>query len=101
MQLDWRLSGEPITEDTDPEHLDPAFREATRTKIYLGYTSERAAAAAAAALTHWVCLGVHGGHGSRRPRSSQAARGGRSALRLSPRRPAKRRHRRALPCHPA
>ncbi|KIY94873.1 hypothetical protein MNEG_13091 [Monoraphidium neglectum] len=39
--IDWRLSDEPVGPSTDPEHADPAFRAATRTKIYLGYTSER------------------------------------------------------------
>lgn len=38
-QLTWRLSDEPVGPNTDPEHTDPAFRAATRTKIYLGYTS--------------------------------------------------------------
>ncbi|KAI8466116.1 MAG: deoxypusine synthase 1 [Monoraphidium minutum] len=37
--LDWRLSDEPVGPSTDPDHADPAFRAATRTKIYLGYTS--------------------------------------------------------------
>lgn len=40
-QLDWRLSDEPVGPNTDPEHADPAFRAATRAKIYLGYTSEQ------------------------------------------------------------
>jgi deoxyhypusine synthase len=38
-QIRWRLSDEPITADTPPEQADPAFRAATRAKIYLGYTS--------------------------------------------------------------
>ncbi|GBF92160.1 deoxyhypusine synthase [Raphidocelis subcapitata] len=37
--IDWRLSDEPVGPSTDPEHADPEFRAATRTKIYLGYTS--------------------------------------------------------------
>jgi deoxyhypusine synthase len=38
-QINWRLQDDPITANTDPEHADPAFRARTRTKIYLGYTS--------------------------------------------------------------
>lgn len=37
--LKWRLSDEAITEDTDEEERDPAVRAATRTKIFLGWTS--------------------------------------------------------------
>ncbi|GMH32582.1 hypothetical protein BSKO_00416 [Bryopsis sp. KO-2023] len=37
--LKWRLSDEPITESTDERYLDPGFREQTRAKIFLGYTS--------------------------------------------------------------
>jgi hypothetical protein len=40
LQLQWRLSDEPVGPSTDPEHADPSFRANTRTKIYLGYTSE-------------------------------------------------------------
>eukprot|EP00878_Enallax_costatus_P047168 GHUV01057588.1.p1 GENE.GHUV01057588.1~~GHUV01057588.1.p1 ORF type:complete len:332 (+),score=112.00 GHUV01057588.1:1057-2052(+) len=39
MQINWRLEDDSITEKTDPEHRDPAFRASCRTKIYLGYTS--------------------------------------------------------------
>lgn len=38
-QIDWRLSDEPITPETDADHLDPEFRANTRTRIFLGYTS--------------------------------------------------------------
>jgi hypothetical protein len=38
-QINWRLSDDPVTPNTDPAHTDAAFRAATRTKIYLGYTS--------------------------------------------------------------
>mmetsp|Transcript_31254 Transcript_31254/g.69558 ORF Transcript_31254/g.69558 Transcript_31254/m.69558 type:complete len:361 (-) Transcript_31254:688-1770(-) len=37
--LKWRLSDEPVTPDTDPDHQDPEYRASVRTKIYLGYTS--------------------------------------------------------------
>ncbi|GAX73928.1 hypothetical protein CEUSTIGMA_g1378.t1 [Chlamydomonas eustigma] len=37
--INWRLSDEPITPETDPDHLDPEFRANTRTRIFLGYTS--------------------------------------------------------------
>jgi deoxyhypusine synthase len=38
-QINWRLEDDPITDNTAPEHQDPAFRASCRTKIYLGYTS--------------------------------------------------------------
>ncbi|GAQ84122.1 deoxyhypusine synthase [Klebsormidium nitens] len=37
--LEWRLSDEPVVDDCDPEERDPAFRAATRCKIFLGFTS--------------------------------------------------------------
>lgn len=39
MQLEWRLSDEPVTDTTDPDHADPEFRKSVRAKIFLGYTS--------------------------------------------------------------
>ena len=39
LQISWRLSDEPITDDTLEEHLDPEMRRNTRCKIFLGYTS--------------------------------------------------------------
>jgi deoxyhypusine synthase len=39
LQLAWRLSDEPVAEDESPEFKDPAVRAQTRTKIFLGYTS--------------------------------------------------------------
>jgi deoxyhypusine synthase len=39
MQLEWRLSDEPVTDDTDPDHAHPEFRKSVRAKIFLGYTS--------------------------------------------------------------
>lgn len=38
-QLRWRLSDEPVAGGEEPERADPAFRAATRCKIFLGYTS--------------------------------------------------------------
>ncbi|TPX53794.1 hypothetical protein SeMB42_g00597 [Synchytrium endobioticum] len=37
--IKWRLSDEPITPDDTEEHRDPAVRERTKCKIFLGYTS--------------------------------------------------------------
>lgn len=37
--LDWRLSDEPIDKASPPEHKDPEFRENTKCKIFLGFTS--------------------------------------------------------------
>ena len=31
-QIKWRLSDEPITPETDPDHVDPEFRAKTRTR---------------------------------------------------------------------
>ena len=38
-QLSWRLSDEPVGPSTDPDHVDPVYRQAIRTRIFLGYTS--------------------------------------------------------------
>lgn len=38
-QINWRLEDDPVTANTDPAHTDPEVRATTRTKIYLGYTS--------------------------------------------------------------
>ena len=35
----WRLSDEPVTDDTKEEWRDPAVRASTRARIFLGYTS--------------------------------------------------------------
>ncbi|KAL4289554.1 hypothetical protein GQ457_14G020840 [Hibiscus cannabinus] len=37
--LDWRLSDEPITEDSSEEEKDPTYRESVRSKVFLGFTS--------------------------------------------------------------
>ncbi|GFH28771.1 uncharacterized protein HaLaN_27316, partial [Haematococcus lacustris] len=37
--IKWRLSDDPITTATKPEHKDPAFRSQCRTIIFLGFTS--------------------------------------------------------------
>ena len=37
--MKWRLSDEPVTEDSDERYLDPGCRAAIRTKIFLGFTS--------------------------------------------------------------
>eukprot|EP00124_Ichthyophonus_hoferi_P001274 Ihof_evm11s62 gene=Ihof_evmTU11s62 len=37
--LNWRLSDEPITPETDDDMKDPKVRENVRCKIFLGYTS--------------------------------------------------------------
>jgi len=37
--ISWRLSDEPVTEETLEEHRDPEVRRNTRCKIFLGYTS--------------------------------------------------------------
>ena len=37
--LAWRLSDEPVTEETDPDERDEAYRAGVRTKIFLGWTS--------------------------------------------------------------
>lgn len=39
VQIRWRLSDEPVGPSTPPEHCDPELRHRTRTKIFLGYTS--------------------------------------------------------------
>ena len=39
LQLDWRLSQEPTNPEENEDHLDPAFRDKTRCKIFLAYTS--------------------------------------------------------------
>lgn len=38
-QINWRLSDEPIREDTPAEQRDPEYRASVRTYIFLGYTS--------------------------------------------------------------
>lgn len=37
--LKWRLSDEPVDDTTDEDERDPAYRASTRTKIFLGFTS--------------------------------------------------------------
>ncbi|KAG4127179.1 hypothetical protein ERO13_D10G201600v2 [Gossypium hirsutum] len=37
--LDWRLSDEPIAEDSSEEEKDPTYRESVRSKVFLGFTS--------------------------------------------------------------
>ncbi|KHG22370.1 Deoxyhypusine synthase [Gossypium arboreum] len=37
--LDWRLSDEPIAEDSSEEEKDPTHRESVRSKVFLGFTS--------------------------------------------------------------
>ncbi len=39
LQINWRLSDEPVGPSTDPDHTDPEFRKNTRAMIFLGYTS--------------------------------------------------------------
>lgn len=39
MQLDWRLSDEPVDENTKDAHKDPEFRKGVKCKIFLGCTS--------------------------------------------------------------
>ena len=39
LQLDWRLSHEPLGPDEKEEYLDPHMRSRTRCKIFLAYTS--------------------------------------------------------------
>lgn len=38
-QINWRLSDEPVREDTPAEQRDPEYRASVRTYIFLGYTS--------------------------------------------------------------
>lgn len=52
--ISWRLSDEPITEDTLEEHLDPELREETRCKIFLGYTSNLVSAGTREQLRYLV-----------------------------------------------
>jgi deoxyhypusine synthase len=54
LQISWRLSDEPITEDTLEEHLDPELREETRCKIFLGYTSNLVSAGTREQLRYLV-----------------------------------------------
>ena len=37
--IDWRLSDEPLTQQDDEQTKDPTYRSKTRTRIFLGYTS--------------------------------------------------------------
>ncbi|MFQ6646680.1 hypothetical protein Gotur_020494, partial [Gossypium turneri] len=37
--LNWRLSDEPIAEDSSEEEKDPTYRESVRSKVFLGFTS--------------------------------------------------------------
>ncbi|KAH6558608.1 hypothetical protein KP509_1Z054800 [Ceratopteris richardii] len=37
--LDWRLSHEPVDDNTSEEERDPQFRESIKCKIFLGFTS--------------------------------------------------------------
>ncbi|KAL0544741.1 hypothetical protein IC582_019864 [Cucumis melo] len=37
--LDWRLAHENVIEDCSEEKKDPIFRESTRCKVFLGFTS--------------------------------------------------------------
>ena len=39
IQLDWRLSHEPLEEYCSEEEKDPAFRENVKCKVFLGFTS--------------------------------------------------------------
>lgn len=39
MKIKWRLSDEEITYDTNEEHKNMIYRRNTKTKIFLGYTS--------------------------------------------------------------
>ena len=39
MQLDWRLSDDPIDEDTNDDYKDPEFRKGVKCKIFMGCTS--------------------------------------------------------------
>jgi deoxyhypusine synthase len=39
MQLEWRLSDDPVTDAMDSDQADPEFRKSVRAKIFLGYTS--------------------------------------------------------------
>lgn len=44
VQIKWRLSDEPITDDTPAAQRDPAFRASTRCRIFLGMTSNMGSA---------------------------------------------------------
>ena len=39
LQIDWRLSDEPVGPNEDPKYNDPAVRGQVRSKIFLGFTS--------------------------------------------------------------
>uniref|UniRef100_A0A7I4FLF2 Deoxyhypusine synthase n=1 Tax=Physcomitrium patens TaxID=3218 RepID=A0A7I4FLF2_PHYPA len=39
LQLDWRLSDDPIDEDTNDDYKDPEYRKGVKCKIFLGCTS--------------------------------------------------------------
>jgi deoxyhypusine synthase len=39
VQLNWRLSDDPIDEDTNDDHKDPEYRQGVKCKIFLGCTS--------------------------------------------------------------
>lgn len=39
LQLNWRLSHEPIEEDESEEYRDPVVRENTKCTMFLGFTS--------------------------------------------------------------
>ena len=54
MQIQWRLSDEPMAEDTDPEWRDPELRQRTRCKIFLGYTSNLTSAGTREQLKYLV-----------------------------------------------
>lgn len=38
-QLDWRLSDDPVDEDTNDDYKDPEYRKGVKCKIFLGCTS--------------------------------------------------------------
>eukprot|EP00195_Chlamydomonas_chlamydogama_P004850 CAMPEP_0202901004 /NCGR_PEP_ID=MMETSP1392-20130828/12674_1 /ASSEMBLY_ACC=CAM_ASM_000868 /TAXON_ID=225041 /ORGANISM="Chlamydomonas chlamydogama, Strain SAG 11-48b" /LENGTH=357 /DNA_ID=CAMNT_0049587485 /DNA_START=147 /DNA_END=1220 /DNA_ORIENTATION=+ len=42
--INWRLSDDPVTDDTPEKFRDPKFRASVRTKIFLGYTSNMSSA---------------------------------------------------------
>ena len=61
LQINWRREDDPITANTAPEHQEPAFRAACRTKIYLGYTSNLISAGVREQIRCAHSFGVSGG----------------------------------------
>lgn len=69
-QIKWRLSDDPVTAGTDPEHADPAFRAQTRCMIFLGFTSNLTSAGVREHIRCAAPRGMHGMHGMQHGRAS-------------------------------